>query len=156
MATAGAPAWAALGEASPLAAALVLADIFGSYRARREADWHALCRGPLDAAIGGLTEKHGPRALEAEQARWLERMIARFGRLFPEALDAVRLCGARYGMEVVVGTLAAAEVEAEAWDTAARAGADPAREVVRWFADARNEGVKAGRSRPEPDLRWVV
>ena len=150
------PKWAVLGEESPLAAALVLAEIVGTYRARREADWRELCRGPLEAAVGELTSEHGPRRLEPDQAGWLKRMMARFGRLFPDVWDSVRLCGAGYGIEVVVGTLASAEVSAEAWQAAGREGVDPSRELIRWFADARDERVRAYRESVKRDLTWVV
>lgn len=150
------PESAALGEENPSAAAQVLAELVGTYRAEREADWCELCRGPLEAAVGELTSVHGPRRLEADRAAWVKRTMARFARLFPEAYAAVRLCGAESGLQAIVGMLATAEVTAEAWREAEVERADPNREVIRRCADARDEAVRAYRSPLKRDVRWVV
>jgi hypothetical protein len=133
---------AGMAEESAVEAADRLEALLRPYKEGREADWRELLRGPLEAAIAGLSEEHGPRALAAEEARWIEAMAARFARLFPATWEEVRLCHAAQGLRVMIEMLGGAEVTVEAWR---EAGQEPPRgEVVRPYR------------RATQDLRWVV
>lgn len=136
------------------AAAQMLAAIVGTFKATREADWRQLCRSPLANGVDDLTSKHGPFALEPAQARYVRGLIERFGKLFPEAFDQLRLCALGHGIDVIVGMLATADNVSAREEGGDEAG--PGAPVRRYFADELQEVVRAYRPVVKWDRRWVV
>jgi len=137
-----ATAGADVAEESPAEATDRFEGLLRAYMEGRVADWRVLLRGPLEAALDGLSEERGPRAIAAEDRLWIKALVARFARLFPEAWEGARLCDAAEGLRGMIETLGEAEITAEAWR---EAGQEPERgEVVRPYR------------RETQDLRWVV
>jgi hypothetical protein len=146
----------AAADRSAIAASALVAEIVETYKAEREADWQKLLTGPLEAAVHGLTTEHEACALEEIQGRWIKDVMARFARLFSDVHEAVRHCNVQYGLDVVIDTLATADIPPAIWSEARHEGFGREAEVRRRFADLGHELVRPYRSPFKRDRRWVV